>query len=195
MLPIIAEHCPKIRSINCDKASVNGLKKLSEKCRNITELSIKEFEEEDELDEVLKDLISNNKKLQFLDIRKYEGNGDCLLKLNFEEIITIKIASLQDSEQNEEKLINVIEKSKNLSSFKYGTANLNVFEALEGNCKNLRELDLKLDDYSDIDDVDRSLSDIFINNEKLKSLKLRNFNGLTGKSFLSLSEKIIEKLH
>ena len=191
VLPLVAENCPKIHSINCKIGSIYGLKKLSKICRNITELSIEEFEEGNGLDEVLGDLFSNNQQLQVIDIPNYDGNGNCLSKLPFEKITAIKISSLR---QLEPKMINVIENSKSLSSFKYETSDVNVFEALASNCRNLTELDLKLNDDSQIDDLDSRLSQIFKNNEKLISIKLVNFKLMTGECFLSLAENFIEKI-
>ena len=174
-LSIIAENCPNIQSINCSMVSFNGLKKLSDNCRNITELIIKEFEEGDELDQVLGDLFSKNQKLQSLDMLGYQGNGDCLSKLPFDEIITIKLPSLRSWEGGEQKIINVIEKSKNLSTFKYETGDLNIFTALTNNCRNLTELDLKLGSRN-IDDVDSRLSEIFKSNKKIEIYKIRRFS-------------------
>ena len=152
-LPVIANHCPNIKSINCNKASVKGLKKLSENCRNIVEMRIIELEEGYELDKVLGDLFSRNKKLQTLDILRCERNdvGFCLSKLPFDEIIALKIPCLR---YFEESIVKVIEKSKNLSTFKYGIRNANVFTALENNCRNLAELDLKLDYFSKVNKID-----------------------------------------
>ena len=140
------------------------------------------------------DLFANNKKLQAIDLPGYEGNGDCLSKLPFEEIIKIKISKLQSWEQSEQNIINVIEKSKNLSTFKYETEDVNLFKALAINCRNLIELHLKLDDELLVDDLDSKLSQIFTNNRNLKSIKLDNFDLMTGECFLSLNENIIEEI-
>ena len=194
VIPLIANNCPNIQSLICNKVSVTGLKKLSENCRNITEISIKEFEEKDVLDQVLGDLFTSNRKFQALDIPDYVGNGDCLLKLPFEEIISIKIPSLRQWEPSEQKIINLIEKSKNLSIFKYETVDANVLSTLASNCRNLTELDLKLNGDFRIDDMDNRLSQIFKNNENLKSIKLVNFKTMTGECLLTLDENIIEKI-
>ena len=130
MLPTITKHIPNLRSINCYKVSVDGLKQLSENCRNITEISIKEFEKENELDEALGNLFENNKKLRILNIPEYKGKGDCLSKLPFEKITTIKIPRLRQWEPSELKIINVIEKSKNLSILQYETDDVNVFKVV-----------------------------------------------------------------
>ena len=127
-----------------------------------------------------------------LKIPGYQGSGDCLLKLPFEEIVTIMIPSLRKWEQSEQKIINVIEKTKNLRTFEYGTANVNVFTVLASNCKNLTDLHLKLDYNSRIEDLDKKLSRIFKNNEKIKSLKLENFHAITGECFLLLNKNIVE---
>ena len=195
ILPIIAYHCPNIRSITCNKASVEGLKNISENCRNITELRINEFEVVDELDGVLGALFSNNKKLQVLDILGYKGNGNCLLKLPFEEITTIKIPNLKKWASSEQKIINLIEKSKKLSILHFKTINANAFIALANNFRFLTELTLNLDNDSDIDDIDRRLSQIFENNENLKSIKLKNFGAITGECFLYLNKDTIEEIH
>ena len=191
---IAVNQCPNIQSIICNKVSVKGLKRLTKHCKNIAELSIEEFELADELDQVLGDLFENNKKLQCLDILGYEGSGDCLSKLPFEEIISIKISSLRQWEPMEQNIINVIEKSKNLSTFKYETSNVNVFAALASHCRNLTEVDLKLGDDSDIDDMDSRLSQIFANNIKLKSIKLRDFHSITGECLISLEKNVIEEI-
>ena len=103
VLPLIAKYCPNIQSIISYKVSVDGLKKLSEKCMKIVELRIEEFEIADNLDQVLGELFAKNQKLQSLDMMGYQGNSDCLSKLLFEEISTIKIPSLQQWESSEQK--------------------------------------------------------------------------------------------
>ena len=63
-LNIVSEYCKNIQSIICNSVSIKTLQKLSENCRNITELRIKKFEVRNELDKVLGDFFLNNKKLE-----------------------------------------------------------------------------------------------------------------------------------
>ena len=200
-LPIIANYCPNIQFLTVNRVSIIGLQKLSEICRNITELNIT-CKLDEAFDKVLGDLFSNNKKLQVLDFQGYEGNGDCLTKLPFEKIIAIKIQYLSlKLLENEHKVIKMIEKSKNLSIFKYETADANVLTALAKSCSNLTELDICFDIcyYQFIksetdDDIDNKLSQIFKSNKKLKSIKLHGFYTMTGACFLSLDENVIEEI-
>ena len=82
-LTTIAKYCPNIKSIKCNKASLLGLKILSESCKNIEEISINSNIYE-EFDEALEDLFSNNKKLKIVNFPFYcIERGDCLLKLPY----------------------------------------------------------------------------------------------------------------
>ena len=197
-LPIIAKYCPNIRSITLNAVSIKGLYILSENCRNISEISIHNFEIGDKFDEALGDFFANNNQLRIIDMPEFlmTKKGKCLSELPFEKIVTMKIHSVRVIDTNSQhKIIKVIKKLKNLSTFVYKTVDANVLEALSNSCRNLTELHLKLlYNYRTDDDVDSRLSQIFENNKKLKSLKLDNFDAMTGECFQSLAENVIEEI-
>ena len=164
-LSIIAEYCPNLHSITCNKFSVPGFEKLSEMCQKLFEISItSEILKELNFEEILGNLISKNKKLRILNIPKFIGNGAFLLKLPFEEITTIKIGQTY----NNHNLIDAIKKSKNLSTFLY--EDMNIIGEIASSCANLTELDLKW--YGYIDNIDSMFSEIFKNNKKMKIVKI-----------------------
>ena len=189
-LSLIAEYCPNIKSIKCNKISVTGLEKLSASCKNISEISIQSAMSH-EFDEVLGSLFSSNKKLQIIDIPKFTGIGNCLSKLHFKEITTLKIGKLHNEESF--NLLQAIQSSQNLSTFEY-VFRKKIIAGLIESCTNLNVLNLKCNNDLEADNADNMLSQIFLKNRNLKSIKLESFKNLTGRCFDSLNKNVIEEI-
>ena len=182
VLSLVAEYCPNIEIIQCSTASLVGVHKLSETCKNISEISIQssvsyEFN--------LADLFFNNKKLQVVNIPKYNASGKCLSKLPFEEIISINIGKVYEPSV----LVQVIERSRKLIRFGNDVTDTKVIKAIIENCTTLTELHLNSSII-----LESNLIQIFLNNRNLQSLKLESFKSLTGECLVSLNNNVVEKI-
>ena len=197
ILSIVAKYCPDIKSIKCCEASEKGLKNLSRKCRNILE-----FIYENNFDkifttqiseEALEDLFLNNKKLQVFSISQGFPLENCLLKLPFAGINKMNLQIMLPSEIMNANVNKVIKNSKNLCSIRTHVFNESIILSLGASCNNLTKI--KLTYFGSIDNVDAKLSQVFIKNRNIKSLKLDGFNSMTGECLLNLNKSTLEKLY
>ena len=188
----VSEYCTNVQSTTFNSLTNRLIYSLSLNCTNITELNVN-FMHEDHLDDLnrsLEQLFNNNKKIKVLNVCNFQTcTGECLLKLPLEQMQEIKIKDGICVQRNLAIAINFTEK---LSSFQYRPVNKDIIEALQFNCINLTELCLTCGSNSEI--ADDSLSQIFINNEKLKLIHLKEFKSLTGKCLLHLNRNVEEEI-
>ena len=91
-------------------------------------------------------------------------------------------------------LSNVIRGTKKLSVFKGEIKVASIIRDLSSSCTNLTVIHLTLDWGADIENVDSLFSQVFINNDNIRSLKLFGFESLTGECLLSLNKNNIEEI-
>ena len=189
---LVAKYCKNIQSITCKGISVEELRKLSNNCNNIAELRLFFLSGKvEDIEESLAELFSKNRKLRVLQIRSIKGSGKFLMKLPLDEVEEIKATSYEDS--CNENVVNLIQKSKKLKNFEYGyKTSKNIIEALEISCTNLTKL--KLTCNTEIYNADAALSQVFLKNKKLVSIKLKGFQTLTAECFLDLDNITVEKI-
>ena len=160
ILPLIAEYCPGIKSINCKVISVNGLDILSESCENIVKLEFDRIDLTQDYIEVLEKLFLNNKNLEVVRFYSFNGNGSFLLKLPLDKIkeVQINCIDLNFFNQNSinQTLSCFIEKTEKLNTFSFHHAQSSLISALSSSCHNLTSLNLTCE--SIIDKIDDHLS-------------------------------------
>ena len=190
---LIGKYCKNIQSINCFYVSNKGIKKIAKNCTKISELAIHKFEDREnkKLHEALGTLFANNRNLKSLKLDKYhEISDDSLLKLPLEQMNKIE-AGL-----TEENLESVLKHAKNLSNIYFRINNFKVFffkNIIFNNVSNLISLELISDDFTD-KSIDSLLSQVFRNNRQLKTIKLSDFDYLSGKCFVDLNASAVEEI-
>ena len=190
-LPMVAEYCPNIQIIKFNEPSNIGLKRLSKKCKNIYELTIRAYDTYYENE--LADLFSVNKNLKLLEISTHFAEiaqiGKCLLKLPLQEMLSIKLDVPFIS-----NLSYLINNAKNLNVFEVEIDFASTITDLANSCSNLTSLNLSCNSEN-IENVDFLFSQVFIKNKNLKSLSLSSFSSLTGECLVSLNKNCIEEIN
>ena len=158
---------------------------LSSKCILLVESQKKEEKA------ALEAFFSNSRKIRALTITDYQGNVKNLLKLPLEEMEEIRISTYGRS--GDRDLTKAIDKSKKLRCFSCDGVVRNMVVALATSCTNLTELSLDSDNLN-IAKPDDLFSQLFNNNEQLKTLELHRFKSLTGECFLSLNKNTVEEI-
>ena len=75
-----------------------------------------------------------------------------------------------------------------MKCFECSNADENIINALILSCGNLTVLELMSSFHIQVDKIDSLLTQLFINNQRIKTLKLRGFKNLTGESLLYLEK-------
>ena len=124
-----------------------------------------------EFEEALSNLFANNKKFEVLDLTHCINDtltAQCLLKLPLQEIHAIKLNIKSMSELYLQNLKKSVENTKKLRIFNSNCVNESIITTLHNSCNNLVELRLTCPNRVTINNVDKKLSEIFINNINLK---------------------------
>ena len=190
-LALVAKYCPSIQSITGSNASKDGLEKLSQNIQSLSEFTINNDLDKDCEDTIAR-LFSRNKNLRILNLRSEDMKGYCLFELPLEEMTAINITLSRNNCILQENFISALIKTKKLNVFRENDMNAELIKTLASCCTNLTKLDLK--SRSKIDNVDEKLSEVFINNSKIKALTLDIIN-MNGNCLLFLNENFIEEIH
>ena len=205
-LLLFDKYCPNIQSITCKNSKGVGIYCF----KNIKEFNVGYIyhetscfyicQETETLSDCMSKFLFNHKNLQvfglIVNIHNRDVSGSsctCLMgawwSLPLEELTTFEL--LGNYDYLEKEVTNFIKGSKKIRTLSlnlYG----NMITAISSSCFNLIELSLR--NEFKFRNIDRELSQIFINNKNLRSLKLENFLYMTGECLLSLNKNVIENV-
>ena len=192
----LTQRLNRLKELVCYNVVARDLLNLCENENSFQAIEIKSNDEVNSLFELtLQYLIGiNYNRLSSLTIFYSILTGSCISNVNFELITNLKLYTKISNKANLHKLIR---SSTNLEKFTCVDIDFDSLLIISLNCTKLSELKLCVFDspFTFYDPVDHTLNTIFRKNQNLNTVKLKNFQYLTGFGNRYLNFNNIKSIH